>query len=209
MQVDGDSLDVYGRWRLPELQKFAESLEKHIEYVREAGRMVGVPESQLACHDDSKWGDFEFPRYAAQFFGPKIEDPAEIETRATRFAEAWLHHIHHNPHHWQYWIFPDGFSPKGSAVEDGAVRMPDNYIREMVADWMGAEMAYNGSWDMTKWLNGNLPRIRIHSYVREELVYILSEIGYRYTYDMLANRHTVIPKSETKNMPKNRAIGHI
>ena len=84
-------------------------------------------------------------------------------------------------------LFADRFTPKGSTVEDGAVRMPRNYLLEMVADWMGAGYAYTGSWDMTKWLTDNLPRIRLHSETWIELGEIL--VGLGYDMDELWRRH--------------------
>lgn len=136
-------------------QAFLQSVCDHIMYVRIAGRELRVDEHQLRWHDHTKLGVEEFPYYARQFHGDKA-DP-------NGFAEAWLHHIHHGEHHWQHWIFPDGFTPKGSTVENGVLRMDEKWLREMVADWMGASMAYTGSWDMTDWLKSNLPKIKLHS----------------------------------------------
>jgi hypothetical protein len=149
---------------------YTESLNKHIAYVQEAGRKLGVPENLLECHDASKWRFPEFPGYAMHFHGGGAPDA---------FAIAWIHHIHHNPHHWQHWVFPDNFTPKGSKeVENGVLQMPEVYALEMVADWMGSSMAYTGSWDMTKWLHKNLHKVKLHSrtatYVRE----VLDDLGY-------------------------------
>lgn len=143
---------------------FMASLKDHIRFVQEAGRKLGVPEDQLQIHDNSKFSLAEFPGYARHFKGGGAPDA---------FALAWLHHIHHNPHHWQYWLFADGFTPRGSEVENGAVEMPIRYALEMIADWMGASMAYTGSFDMMDWLHKNMPKIRVHSktaaYLRQEL----------------------------------------
>lgn len=137
-------------------ESFIESLTEHIYYVVEAGQKIGVSEEQLDAHDLSKWSVHEFPGYALHFKGMQGGAP-------DLFAHAWLHHIHHNPHHWQHWIFSDGYTPKNSRVENGVVEMPEIYVLEMVADWMGASRAYTGSWDMTKWLGENLPKINLHS----------------------------------------------
>lgn len=139
-------------------QKYAASLINHISFVREAGQTIGVDIDQLMFHDDSKWTHEEFPHYANNFHG----DPSNPNA-PDNFSAAWLHHIHHNPHHWQHWIFPDGFTPRNSCVENGIVQMPEFYALEMIADWMGASMAYTGSWDMMEWLYKNMPNIRLHS----------------------------------------------
>lgn len=157
-------------------EKYLQALIDHIRYVREAGEKLGVPEIQLVIHDDSKWSAMEFPQYAMNFHG----DQSSVNRAQTinNFSRAWLHHMHNNPHHWQYWIFPDGYTPNLSDLEGGIVQMPDKYALEMIADWMGASMAYTESWDMTDWLNENIPRIKLHSktalYVRQKL----DDLGY-------------------------------
>ena len=139
----------------------------------------GIPEERLFNHDASKFTIAEYPHYARQFHGDG-KDPAG-------FARAWLHHIHYNDHHWNYWLFTDGYSPFGSGIEpNGAVPMPEVCVREMVADWMGASMAYMGSWDMSDWLNDHLDwqnpersKIKLHSETRDLLFRLLHSIGYQ------------------------------
>lgn len=161
----------YGSIDLDSAKKYANSLVNHISYVREAGEKIGVDKNQLRNHDISKWSREEFPHYALNFFGNKsqVNDTAVSDA----FARAWLHHIHNNPHHWQYWIFSDEYTPKNSNVECGVVEMPQKYALEMIADWMGASMADTGSWDMTEWLQKNFNKIRLHSntliFVRDKL----------------------------------------
>lgn len=153
-------------------RKYIDSLVKHIGYVREAAQTLHVPNGQIMSHDDSKWSMAEFPGYALHFQGGG--DPI-------RFSRAWLHHIHHNPHHWQSWIFPDGFTPKDANVEPGGlVPMPEWYALEMVADWLGATKAYTGEWDLTDWLNSNLAngKIKLHSATQRFVRTILYRIGY-------------------------------
>jgi hypothetical protein len=151
---------------------FEKSLRLHIACVQEAGRhpLLDLPEQLLAMHDESKWSHQEYAAYARWFFGDK--------QNADEFAFAWLHHIHNNPHHWQYWIFSDGWQLKGSKIVNGCMPMDSMYAREMIADWMGASKAYTGSFDMTDWLSKNVSRIRLHpetaDYVRE----ILDHMGY-------------------------------
>ena len=141
---------------LDALADYRSSLQAHIFHVKQAAdKILGMIPELVANHDESKWGMDEFPYYARQFHGDKGDPDG--------FARAWLHHIHHNPHHWQHWIFPDGFTPKGSSVENGVVEMPYRYTVEMVADWLGASMAYTNSWDMTDWLAANMSRITLHS----------------------------------------------
>ena len=61
--------------------------------------------------------------------------------------------------------------------------MPETYIREMIADWMGASKAYTGSWDMGEWLTSNWKNLsqnmhyqtenRLHSLLIHELGYFM------------------------------------
>lgn len=163
------------------LQKYEESLEKHIKAVQEAGKKLGVPRDQLAEHDESKYEIAEFPYYARQFHGD-AGDP-------DGFASAWLHHLHANKHHWQYWIFPDDYRLKGSSIEEGGVmEMPEHYALEMVADWMGASYVYTGSWDMTDWLKKNQHKVILHSRTTEFVRSVLDGLGYEGLFKSMGDR---------------------
>lgn len=132
---------------------YLDSLISHIRFVQDAGQGLHVPSVILRHHDQSKFDPEEFYAYAQHFYG---------DGAPTEFALAWLRHIHRNKHHWQHWIFPDGWELEGVDIYGGALVMPEVYVREMISDWMGASMAYTGSWDMTEWLHNNLHRIRLH-----------------------------------------------
>ena len=149
------------------------ALLDHIMYVQEAGEQIGVDKAQLAIHDESKFSAEEFGPYANYFYNPdgsKKDDPTD-EDRA-KFTIAWLHHFHNNPHHWQSWMIPNSLS------DSDVLKMPDNFALEMIADWMGASMSYQGTWDMAKWLSENIQHITLHqetaAYVRQEL----NKLGY-------------------------------
>lgn len=150
-------------------EAYAASLREHIAYVREAGRKLGVSDTQLELHDKSKWSIHEFPGYAVHFKGGGAPD---------EFAAAWLHHLHHNPHHWQHWLFPDGQTQPGSSVVNGVMKMPPKFAVEMVADWMGASRAYTGSWDMTNWLVGHTSKMKLHPQTAHFVTGVLSDLGY-------------------------------
>lgn len=166
------TIDDFAQYGITEViaDAFFASLQDHIAYVTEAGRKLGLPDDQLRQHDKSKLTLAEFPHYARNFFGDKGDPDG--------YAAAWLHHIHHNPHHWPHWIFADGFTPRGSSVEAGVVAMPTHYATEMVADWLGASMAYTGSWDMTAWLEQSMARIRVHSQTATLVRSLLRDLGY-------------------------------
>jgi hypothetical protein len=170
-----DNLEGYGI-DMKVARAYAASLESHIRFVQIAGRQLGVSDEQLAQHDQSKWSIEEFPHYARHFHGNV--SPVDRPFVSTAFAKAWLHHLHQNAHHWQHFIFPDGFSPQGSEVENGVVEMPPNFALEMVADWSGASYAYTDSWNMSGWLRQNMPKIRVHSRTAAYLREVLGRLGY-------------------------------
>ncbi len=164
--------------------KYALATLKHKWYVFQACRLMHVPLWRAIVHDWSKFACSELPHYDRQFFGDK-GDPAG-------FAAAWLHHQNHNPHHWEYWI-----TRSGHAVDDNdaaPLPMPETYIREMIADWMGASKAYTGSWRMEKWLEINLPIMRLHPDTRAELGYLLAQHGHAHQEWL---HHANAPKADT------------
>ena len=100
-------------------------------------------------HDLSKLRPSEFVPYARYFYGG--EKTPEVE-RA--FDAAWLLHQHRNAHHWQHWVLrKDDGGPK-------LLDMPLPYMREMVADWVGAGRAITGKFGGTReWYEKNEERI--------------------------------------------------
>ena len=94
---------------------------------------------QIAAHDASKRDDEEFDAYARHFYG---DDSMKMDT-SRDFDKAWLHHIHNNPHHWEYWLLPQSGHSYPIPLD-----MPKVYILEMIADW----------WSFS-WKTGNLNEI--------------------------------------------------
>ncbi len=150
--------------------RYIEWLEDHIRFVIRAGKGLGVPDDQLINHDASKWDEPEFTAYAKHFQGGGNPD---------LFIEMRLHHVHNNPHHWQYWEFPEG-----------VMEMPHNYALEMVANWIGTKMKFTGRWDITKWLINNIGSINIHPNTAKYVNGVLNELGYKEivdTYNFASN----------------------
>lgn len=99
-------------------------------------------------HDLSKFLPSEWFPYAEYFYGEYSDiyyldsksrkDSPEYKKIKIDFDEAWLKHQHRNPHHWQYWILK---------LDEGGERyldIPEQYLKEMAADWIGAGKAING-----------------------------------------------------------------
>lgn len=169
--------------------EYLKSLLKHKWYVFLAGRKTKVPLWRLVVHDWQKFTRWEFKAYAQNFFASyEFRNNETIDAFARykavelapfghfveeRFALAWLHHENTAPHHWGFWIARSGKYQK-------PLPMPETYVREMVADWMGASRAYTGSWDMTEWLSTKMPRFygKMHRDTVRLVYDILFDIGY-------------------------------
>lgn len=115
-------------------------------------------------HDWSKFMPDEFIPYARYFYGGKASDRVKID-----FDIAWLKHQKRNPHHWQFWILQndsDGLS---------VLQMPQKFVREMVADWIGAGIAITGKREVQEWYIKNAEKININYWTRrrvEELIHV-------------------------------------
>jgi hypothetical protein len=148
------------------IEKYTDSLASHIKYYKEAADKLGVDKSLMLIHDNSKSMDEEFPWYVRRFGGGIKDDP--------EFDFAWNHHIHNNPHHWEYWITPGKHNESFNLLE-----IPEKYALEMVADWMGSGRAYTGKWDMTDWLKNNFSDIVLHDNTRKFIERVLvDKLGY-------------------------------
>ena len=149
---------------------------KHKWFVFWAGLKVRCPILLLLIHDWTKFLPCELPHYQRQFFG-KADQPDQ-------FIKCWVHHQNHNPHHWEYWIPRTGHNRcKPPYPDNKPIPMPEKYVREMVADWLGASRAYNkkkvdiNNWE---WFEANYKKIQpnLHPQTIKILKKVLKEIGY-------------------------------
>ena len=151
------------------------SLLQHKWFVLRASRLVGVPLWRAIIHDRSKFLPTEFFRYARNFQGDYSQSPNDREQVSLEFIYAWLHHENSNPHHWGYWI------PRSRKRANKPLPIPETYVRELIADCMGASRTYTGSWNIGNWLNENGPKMILH----DDTVYwvntVMFELGYMLT----------------------------
>ena len=89
-------------------------------------------------HDESKYSTEEYDAYDQYFYGGNRSYKVVQD-----FNYAWLHHIHQNPHHWQYWVLLED-DPE-TELPYKTLMIPLPYIFEMIADW----------WSFS-WKEGNL-----------------------------------------------------
>ncbi len=138
--------------------KYAWLAIKHKWFVLLAGRKTGACLWDLLIHDLSKFRPSELPHYGRQFFGA-ADDPEG-------FIRCWLRHQNRNKHHWEYWIPRTGHNRCDPPYADNEpIPMPMRYVREMIADWMGAGRAYEGrwpNWNSWAWFQKNVGRMRLH-----------------------------------------------
>lgn len=141
-------------------------VKKHLQYLRYlihhkyfvfvAGLKTRAPLWRLVIHDWSKFMPCEWFPYANFFYGKPTTNPEILSWKKDRFDDAWLHHQHFNPHHWQHWIL------RNDNGDTRVLYMPQKITREMVADWMGAGRAITGKWDTQSWYNKNKEKIQLH-----------------------------------------------
>lgn len=154
------------------------SILQHKWFVFLAGlRVGGIPLWRLLIHDLSKFSLAEMPAYKRRIVNyGRILDRKE-------WGYAWHHHYMKSPHHWEHWVFhwqpiqngPDFYD---GIVINGCLEMPEAYVREMVADWMGASRLYTGSWDMAEWLDKNLLKMKMHPKSLDKVLWVLGEQCY-------------------------------
>ena len=86
-------------------------------------------------HELSKYSPTEFWESVRYYQG--TSSPIDASKKANGYSPAWFHHRGRNLHHNVCWIdnINEGVKP---------VRMPFDYVCEMICDWMAAGRAYMG-----------------------------------------------------------------
>lgn len=98
----------------------------------------------LWIHDLSKFS-------ANEVFGYAMYN-RETGHGKTQFEKAWHHHKMHNPHHPEYWLNPN----RSGEIEP--LPIPNIYILEMIADWIGAGKTYGTPFE--EWAKSNIPKFK-------------------------------------------------
>ena len=119
---------------------------------------------ELKLHDLSKYSHQEYEAYDNYFYGTRTEAVKEA------FNYAWLHHIHHNPHHWQYWVLVND--------EDGtiALEMPENYVYEMICDHWAFSHKSGNLYEIFDWYESHKKNMILHWTTRKLYESILDKI---------------------------------
>ncbi len=148
----------------------------HKWHVFQAGKLTGVPLWRLIIHDWSKFTPTELFGYAGNTGG---------STDKERWAKAWLHHFHLNPHHSEHHILSwcgnlEFYDEIGQGIAPFVTLrpMPETYVREMIADMMATSKRVIGSYDIAHWLNQNGPKMHLHDETIALIDKVMKEIGY-------------------------------
>lgn len=145
---------------------------RHKWFVFRACSVTGAPLWRAIIHDWSKFLPCEWTPYVRSFYNPdgtKRDWKTLTPEDKVAFNAAWNHHQKANKHHWQYWLLTnDSDDPKHKALP-----MPEKYVREMIADWMGAGRAITGRWEAREWYDKNKDKILLEPVTREcvELIF--------------------------------------
>ena len=119
------------------------------------------------AHDGSKYIEEEYAPYDAYFYGR--ERTPEIKKN---FDYAWLHHIHNNKHHWQYWVLINDDPNEGEIVMD----MPKEYIIEMICDWWAFSWAKGNLYEIFNWYDEHKAYMKLSDKTRNAVEDILERI---------------------------------
>ena len=146
---------------------------------------------QLLDHDQSKYAPEEYSPYDEYFYGK--ETPEVVEN----FQRAWLRHIHHNTHHWQYWVLINDDPGEGEKL----IEMPYNYIIEMICDWWAFSWKKGELSEIFSWYDEHASYIKLAPETRKTVEDILWEIRDRLGFNTLAHHGIKGQKWGVKNGP--------
>lgn len=151
-------------------------LKEHIGNVLKAFEWLkkNIPEVITECdfsnihrHDASKYQTDEYYPYDAYFYGGNKSYDVVNE-----FNNAWLKHIHRNPHHWQHWVLVNDDPKKGSV----GLAMPYNYIIEMICDWWTFSWKSGNLYEIFDWYDKHKDYMILHDSTRKSVEHILNQI---------------------------------
>lgn len=120
-------------------------------------------------HDDSKYSVEEYDAYDKYFYGGNRSYKVMRD-----FNYAWLHHIHNNPHHWQYWVLLEDDPESGMPYK--ALEIPVPYIFEMIADWWSFSWKSGNLFEIFNWYSDHRSKQIINPKSREIVEHILDRI---------------------------------
>lgn len=118
-------------------------------------------------HDKSKDDQEEYPAYDAYFYGNNRSSSV-----VKSYNQAWLRHIHLNPHHWQHWILIRDEPNEGIRALD----MPWKYVIEMVCDWWAFSWKSGNLYEMFEWWDKHKAYMTLSNNTRKNVETILEQL---------------------------------
>lgn len=168
--------------------KYSEYLTSHIENVNKAYKWFidnnilddvfdneTIDKAKVKCtsHDQSKYQEPEFESYR-QWFDPTNEEVEENnQGNREKFLIGWNHHLHNNPHHWEYWTLLDETDQTNILTLD----IPDEYIIEMLCDWFSFSISKNDPKEIISWYKDKKDGIIMHQNSQEKIQKVLDKIA--------------------------------
>ena len=133
---------------------------------------IGLDVSNVMAHDESKYTEEEYDAYDLYFYGERTPEVQKA------FDLAWLHHIHHNPHHWQSWVL---FEDEGGINKPKPLKMPFKYLLEMICDWWAFSWRSGNLYEIFDWYESHKDKMILYSESRKEVENILDKIREKLT----------------------------
>ena len=118
-------------------------------------------------HDQSKKDPDEYKAYDDYFYGKNRSYGVVMA-----FKQAWLEHIHRNPHHWQHWVLINDEPEEGEVI----LEMPYKYIIEMICDWWSFSWEKGNLMEIFSWYEKHSKYIKLASKTRKTVETILNKI---------------------------------
>ena len=150
-----------------------ENVKKAYDWLKSHKIIKGNFEKQIMQHDASKYSDEEYDAYDDYFYTKNKLDKFNTYAKKQRIDEAfnyaWLHHIHENPHHWQYWVLKHDDEP------EEALEMPYEYVIEMICDWWSFSFKIDKLDEIFSWYNQHKGMV-LHANTRKLVEEILENI---------------------------------
>lgn len=127
---------------------------------------------QLVNHDSSKYCREEYIAYDEYFYGDMTSSENSLDQVKEDFNYAWLHHIHNNSHHWQYWVLINDDAKEGTIALD----IPYRYVIEMICDWWSFSFKTGNLYEIFGWYKTHKDRMILSDHTRELVEEILNKI---------------------------------
>lgn len=143
--------------------EYKQYLETHINNVKRVweellkphitnNRLKLMVSEVVENHDKSKYGEEEWKPYLDYFY-PDPVIPSDVVDK--NFNYAWLHHIHNNPHHWQYWLLQED---EGNLL---ALDMPEVEVLHMLCDWGSFRYNDDSMHSTREWYENNKKHMKL------------------------------------------------